>query len=985
MIGKTISHYLILERLGGGGMGVVLKSEDTLRKRPGALKFFPGDVGEEPQTIEHFLREAQAASALDHPNICTIYEVGEAEPGQYFIVMACYEGETLKGKLERGPLGVEETIDIVRQIAAGLSQSHGRDIIHRDIKPGNIFITREGQVKILDFGLAKSLGDRAVTISGLTQGTPAYMAPERITGKDSDVGSDLWSVGVLFYEALTGVAPFRGDNLLETIDQIYKHEAKSVISLRPEVPRALSRLVQQLLRKKPDARLGSCHELLDALEAISPIYSPWAREGIRALGVRSRTGLNTFRRYRKTLTSVVLLMSLMAAALLFGLVRKGPDPIAQGVREPTDEDRTTLAILFFDNLSGEPELDWLRTGISELLVSDLSQSSRLNVLSTNQIHNILGDPNAEEPASPYDLARQVAERMAIDQVLVGTVAQSGERLRISVRLMEPESGVILTTHQVEDAGEGLLSMVDDLSLGIRQDLDIPLLAEVDGDLNLQQITTSSLTAWRFYSEGMRLHYEFKEEQAIPLFLKAVELDPDFSMAWAKLAAAERNSGHPEAVEHAAKALENAARLTPREHAYVEFLYYSYDVRTWSKASEVALAALERDPNHHSMRHNLVVLYGALEGYEEAIHHGEELLRRGYSYGPTYHALAECYAAVGQGEKGEELLAELAARGPAGVGFMARLSLGWLYRRLGQSDEALASFAEVERLRPGTEKSFSGRVMTHLLRGDWESVDEILHQQRQSREPRQMFSAAHSQVLLALHRGRSAEALPVALGAIANVPVPRPRAQLRLLVARILLARGDSEAAFAQAELAGREGRGDFTEGEALFYAALAEAASGDTAAAERFAAELRLFAQEVPGDLEKRRYQHLVGQLAKDAGDLTTAVRQLEAAADRLPPRGLTAESHAATHVPVWFSLATAYQAAGRTVDATRVFERLVDSSDERVYFPILFVRSLFLLSELYDEAGDVERARELRQRFLAHWDGGDLDLDRVAAARLNR
>jgi len=973
MIGQTISHYRILERLGGGGMGVVWKAEDTRLGRAVALKLLPPRWSGDAEAKESFLREARATSILDHPNICTIYEVGETN-ARLFIAMACYEGETLKSKLERGFLFFVEAVDYVRQLAAGLAKSHENDLVHRDIKPGNVFVTHEGQVKILDFGLAKSIGEKGVSMTGLTQGTPAYMAPERLSAGPTDARCDLWSIGVVLYESLSGKSPFLGKNIVETIQKIQTAAAEPLSSFCPAVPAELSRLVAKLLKKEADDRIGTCRELIDALDAIVPSYSPMAREAVRPLQAEPRSVLRSFRLHRRNLTWTIAAAVLVVVLTLFLGRRSQPAPVK----------RPTLAVLFFDNLSGDPDLEWLRSGIADMLVSDLSQSRRLNVLSTDQIHEALAElEKAGGALSSSVLARQVAERFSADHVVVGSIVSSGGRLRISIRILEGASGKVVTTRQVEgDTQEGLLSIVDDLSLGILQRFEMPP-ASRDPDLEVGEITTSSVSAWRFYTEGMHLHYQFKEEEAVTLFAKAVELDPGFSMAWAKLAAAERNLGRPEAEEHAARALEGSARLLPRERRYVESFYYSYDVRDWKRGLDASLTALDLDGNHHSVRHNLAVYYSVLELYDEAIRHGEELLRRGYAYPPSYQVLAEAYFLAGEEGKGMALLNELAGRSPE-AGFMARIALAWQYRRMGRYDEALERFDQADLLHPGTTHGFSGRCLTYLLRGELEQAAALGRGQQSLTDPAQRLSVVDCQILTALHQGRSEEALTVARGAIAEMDVDRFRARFRVRAARILLARGEAPAALEQVELACREGRGDFTEGEALFYAARTEARLGHADAARELAGALSDFAADVPGKSETRRHRHLLGELALAAGEIETAIAELEAAASLLPLRGVAAEGRMPSHVPLWSSLADAYRSAGRAGDEIRTRELIVRSTDERVYFPVLFVRSLARLGELYEEADEPERARDVRERFLAHWESGDLDRDLVAEVRKN-
>ncbi|UCG51016.1 MAG: serine/threonine-protein kinase [Candidatus Latescibacterota bacterium] len=266
MIGKTISHYKILEKLGEGGMGVVYKAEDTKLKRHVALKFLPPDLTRDANARERFIQEAQAASALDHSNICTIYEVNQTDDGQMYISMACYTGETLKEKIAKGSLTIDETVNIATQIAEGLSKAHKKEIVHRDIKPANIFVTEEGEVKIVDFGLAKLAGQARLTKTGTTVGTVAYMSPEQARGEDVDNRTDVWSLGAVLYEMITGRPPFRGDHEQAVIYSIVNHEPEAIDRLRPDVPVALERIVAKTMEKDRNRRYRDLSEFIGELK-----------------------------------------------------------------------------------------------------------------------------------------------------------------------------------------------------------------------------------------------------------------------------------------------------------------------------------------------------------------------------------------------------------------------------------------------------------------------------------------------------------------------------------------------------------------------------------------------------------------------------------------------------------------------------------------------------------------------------------------------
>jgi len=268
MIGKTISHYKILEPLGRGGMGVLYRAQDIKLKRTVALKFLPPGLTQDPEVKRRFVQEAQAASALDHPNICTIHEIDETEEGQMFICMACYEGETLKKKIERGPLKLEETVDIAIQVAQGLSEAHSHNIVHRDIKPGNLFVAQDRMVKILDFGLAKLAGQTRITKIGTAVGTVAYISPEQARAEQIDHRTDIWSLAVVLYEMLTGELPFKGKREEAVLYSIFNEQPDPIHHLRTDVPTAMEHIVEKMMQKDVRDRYCDMDALIRGLRSV---------------------------------------------------------------------------------------------------------------------------------------------------------------------------------------------------------------------------------------------------------------------------------------------------------------------------------------------------------------------------------------------------------------------------------------------------------------------------------------------------------------------------------------------------------------------------------------------------------------------------------------------------------------------------------------------------------------------------------------------
>ena len=390
MIGKIISHYKILEKIGGGGMGVVYKAEDTRLKRTVALKFLPPELTRDEEAKKRFIHEAEAASSLEHANICNIHEIGETDNGQMFIVMSSYEGETLKKKIEKGPLKLKEALSIIIQIAEGLAKVHEKDIIHRDIKPANIFITNDGVVKILDFGLAKMSGQTQLTQLGSTVGTAAYMSPEQVQGVKIDKRTDIWSLGIVFYEMLTGELPFKGDYEQAVIFSVLNEEPEFLSKIRTDVPRQIEEIINKSLSKNPGKRFSNVTEIINALQpALEELKTGESRSFSRILGRKQRRLL-----YRLTIISAAVIAILI---YLWFNYNKGLKPIS-------------IALLPLENISKETDQEWFSDGMTDALITDLAKISGLRVISRSSVMKFKGTGKS---------ASEIAHELNVNYIVEG--------------------------------------------------------------------------------------------------------------------------------------------------------------------------------------------------------------------------------------------------------------------------------------------------------------------------------------------------------------------------------------------------------------------------------------------------------------------------------------------------------------------------------------------------------------------------------------
>jgi non-specific serine/threonine protein kinase len=586
MVGTTISHYQILEKLGAGGMGVVYKAEDTKLKRHVAIKFLPADLSRNEEAKRRFVREAQAASALDHPNICTIYEIDETEDGRMFICMACYEGETLKRKIERGPLDMNEALDIVVQAGGGLVRAHGHGIVHRDIKPANLFVTKEGQVKILDFGLAKLSWDATLSKTGTRRGTIAYMSPEQTRGEGVDHRTDVWSLGVVLYEMLTGVQPFKGDYEQAIVYSILNEQPELITDLRSDSPVELERIVEKAMAKSLSERYQQVSEMLADLRTLSKEQE----------------------------------------------TRAAKEPLAR-----SGAGRKSIAVLPFRNMVAGPENEWFSDGLTEDILTQLSKIDDLRVISRTSV--MLYKDSKKN-------LREIGKELGVATILEGSVRRAGDRVRIGGQLIDARTD----EHIWAETYDREMRDIFDIQSDVAQNIAVALRAKLSPKEKerIERKPTENLTAYDCYLKGREYYYRYSKENneiAIGFFKKALNLDPDYALAHAGLADAysqgvEKFGFTPTWVDRALELAERAILINPDCAEAHKALGLAYQTKGWlRKAVSAYQKAVELNPNYDPAVYNMGKALFDLGRYAEAL----RWIKSSISLTPTW-ALA--YANVG---------------------------------------------------------------------------------------------------------------------------------------------------------------------------------------------------------------------------------------------------------------------------------------------------------------------------------------------------
>jgi serine/threonine-protein kinase len=584
MIGKTISHYKILEKLGEGGMGVVYKAEDTRLRRTVALKFLSPEMTRDADAKRRFEQEARAAATLEHINVCNIYEIDETADGQTYIVMACYDGETLKDRIHRGPLRLEEAIDIAMQIGEGLKEAHEKKLVHRDIKGANIMITSKGQAKIMDFGLAKLSGQTKLTKEASTIGTVAYMSPEQAAGKEVDHRTDIWSLGVLLYEMITGRLPFRGEYEPSVIYSILNENPEPVTGLRTGVPVELERIINKILKKTADERYQTVSDALVDLQAVKRTGSPERR--------KHRPGMRRpLKRYALLSGALLVMITLIVLGVRILFTGK-----IHGIE--------SIAVLPLENLSDDPAQEYFVDGMTDALIAELAQISALRIISRTSVMRYKGTRKS---------LPEIAGEINVDALVEGTVLQSDGQVRITVQLVQanPEKH-LWADNYVRDL-QDVIQMQKEVARSIAHEIQVSVTR--DEQARLLHVRTVNPEAHEAYLKG---RYYFNQRtkdgfsKAIEYFNQAIGNDPDYAAAYAGLS--------------------DCYCVAP---AY----YLMVPAEAYPKAKAAAITALELDDNNPEANASLA---GVKHNYDWAFSEAESLYKKAISLNPNFASAHQWY-------------------------------------------------------------------------------------------------------------------------------------------------------------------------------------------------------------------------------------------------------------------------------------------------------------------------------------------------------
>ncbi len=962
-----VSHYRILEKLGAGGMGEVYLAEDMKLGRKVAIKVLSEEFTTNKDRLHRFEQEASAASNLNHPNILTIHEVGTDE-GRHYIATEFIDGVTLRRKMAATQLEIPEILDIAVQVASALEEAHTAGIVHRDIKPDNIMVRRNGYVKVLDFGLAKltetidrspSDGEASTRVmvhtdAGVVMGTSHYMSPEQARGKPVDARSDIWSLGVVIYEMIAGRTPFEGETATDVIVAITQKEPPPLARFAPNVPLELDWIVMKALRKDRDERYQTIKELITDLRRLRQrleFQSELERSAAPVSFTRSKIsdfpGAPTILQHaaptaEKTITQVssaeyiatgikrhklaaalIALVVIVTSASAFYLYKRNSHPLTE---------RDTILLTDFVNTTGEPVFD---STLRQALAVNLGQTPFLNMFPEDRVRETLRFMgHSPDDRITRDVGREICERQGIKAMLTGTIASFGSHYVITLEALNPRSGDPIASEQIEaDSKEKVLSALGAAASNLRQKLGESLSSIQKYDVSIEQATTPSLEALKAFAMGNEARAKGKAEESLSFYQRAVDLDPNFAMAYARIGVHYVNQEQLEtAKEYVQKAYDLRDRVSERERLYIEEKYYSYITGDIDQSIETLKTWARLYPNDFIPHNNLSINYRLIGRHEDALKEALEAVRLSPNNISGYDNVVS--------------------------NFMS----------LGRFDEAEQADREAQKINPDSLSAHINNYFFAFLRQDQARMDREANWAKGKPEEAQ-FTALLSSTALYFGKVKQSEELEKRAVEMLKKQDRTENASTVLMgLANDLMYIGKCDQAKAQAKAAGELVRGQMNLGNgAAIYAGC-----GDSDQAQKLLDEARaaypkntiiqlVVPAVVTAGIEKKR------------GNLSQAIQLFESI------RGY--EGGIVLGLGTTFARGNLYLEARRGNEAAAEFRKVIDQRGIDILSPIHNLAHLGLGRALALN-GDRAGARKAYQDFFALWKDADHDLPVLVEAR---